>query len=289
MSVKLYGGLRLIDPKTDIFELTPKIAAAVRPVFEEASRKLVADEIFRFVDGHDAPDSATPQRSILSDLEADWKKRQRDYGSHHTLNDPLRFSMVFGRSSEGNLLAYPYYREPDYDEAIRELGLFEDYHYQDQTEEPAEFTRKQWKARGKEWESLENFQGTFGDLPSWELGRTDEPFEVVYWSHGKEDFDPNLYTTADERLREILVQRLFRHASEELNFPQDQLIPLYGHARRVVGLYLNSKDRSSGLLSPEPLPVGAYTTYQDLPAPYTIDVTVFIELFRRLKADIDGD
>jgi len=289
MSVKLYNGLRLIDPQTDLLELTPKIAEAVRPVFEEAARKLVAEELLRFVDNHGAFDSENPRWPVLLDLDRQWKERQQSYGKHHTLNDPLRFSLVFGRSSAGNLLAYSYYSEPAYGEALESLGLFEDYHYQDQSEGPEEFTRKEWKARGKEWESLENAEGTFGDLPGWTLGRTDEPFDSVYWNSSEDEFDPNRYTTADGRLREILTSRLFPYASEELRISQDALIPLYSRTRSVVARYLRSDERSPKLLDPEPLPAGTGTTYGDLPEPYRIDVGVFLELFERLKRDIDGD
>lgn len=289
MSVKLYNGLRLIDPKTDLFELTPRIAEVVKPVFEEAARRLVAEELFRFVDNHGDFDAENPRWPILLDLDKQWKERQQSYGQHHTLNDPLRFSLVFGRSSAGNLLAYSYYSEPGYGAALDSLGVFEDYHYQDQSDGPAELTRKEWKARGQEWESLENAEGTFGDLPGWTLGRTDEPFDAVYWSRSGEEFDPNRYTTVDGRLSEILTNRLFRHASEELRITQDALIPLYSRTRSTVVRYLRSAERSSGLLAPEPLPVGTGTTYGDLPEPYRIDVNVFIDLFERLKRDIDGD
>lgn len=289
MSVKLYSGLRLIDPQTDLFELTPKIAEAVKPVFEEAARRLVAEELLRLVDNHGSFEAENPRRPVLLDLEEQWKKRQQDYGSHHTLNDPLRFSLVFGRSSAGNLLAYSYYSEPGYGPALDSLGLFEDYHYQDQSEGPAELSRKEWKARGKEWESLESAEGTFADLPGWTLSRTDDPFGSVYWSQREDEFDPNSYTTVDGRLREILTGRLFPYASEELHISQDALIPLYSRTRSVVARYLRGDGRSPKLLAPEPLPAGTGTTYGDLPEPYRVDTDVFLELFSRLKADIDGD
>lgn len=288
MSVKLYNGLRLIDPQTDLFELTPKIAEAVRPVFEEAARRLVAEELFRFVDNHGSFESENPSWPILLDLDRQWKERQQSYGPHHTLNDPLRFSLVFGRSSAGNLLAYSYYTEPSYGKVLESLGLFEDYRYQDQTEGPEGFTRKEWKARGREWESLANAEGTFGDLPTWSLGRTEEPFDTVFWGRSDEEFDPNSYTTADERLREILTSRLFSYASEELHITQDALIPLYSRTRSVVVSYLRSDVRSPKLLAPEPLPIGTHVTYRDLPEPYRIDTNVFLELFNRLKEEVRG-
>jgi len=289
MSVKLYNGLRVVDPQTDIFELTPKIAGAVRPVFEEAARKLVAEELLRLVDNSGELNPERMDRPILADLERDWSKRQQELGSHHYLNDPLRFSMVFGRSSKGNFLAYSYYTEPAYGEALRSLGIFEDYHYQDQTDEPDGFSRKEWKARGKEWDSLENSEGTFGDLPSWNLDRTQDPFSALYFGNRTDEFDPNSYTTPRARLKEIVTSRLFSYAREELRVSSAALIPLYSRTRSVVGRYLRDEENSSALSVPELLPLGIDTTYEDLPEPYRVDVVAFLALFERLKANIDGD
>lgn len=286
MSTKLYDGLKLKDPTADIFELTPLIAAAIRAAFGEAARSLVGGELIAYCDAPSSWPEDTSRGYPIFDVETAWKQQQNKLGSHHALNDPLRFSMVFGKSSAGNLLAYPYYREPIYREALEALGLFEDYHYQNQSDQPEEISEDDWAQRSAEWDSLIAPDGSFGDLPLWVLGRSMEPFSELFLGAASENFDANSYGTVDRRLTRILVAALIQKAVEELKPSKETLFRLASESSRTVRRFLETPAGDS-VARPAPLPRGTSFGYSDI-VPYEVSETVKEELLDALAKTLSG-
>lgn len=287
MSTKLYDGLKLIDPTVDLFKLSAWVSAAVRPVFRELSEALVAEELVGYID--------EPRRWVdefkrswpFMDAELNWQAQQQLLGASHTLNDPLRFSMVFGRSSAGNILCYPYCWEPAYRAALLELGIFEDYHYQNQSDRPDELTESQWESRAAEWDSLMNAEGTFGDLPLWQLPGSAEPFREVSLSARSESFDPNSWVSAQKRLKRRVVAALMDYAAGRMGeLDSAKLMATAFEANGLVSEYLAGP--GALLPEPEPVPRGSYFEYSELPAPYEVDgalvETLYGELLSRLSS-----
>jgi len=290
MSTKLYDGLKLVDSAPDLFELTPLLAEPIRAAFREAARELVAEELANHIDGLKSSSDETPKGIVYDGVEDRWTERQEKFGSHHALNDPLRFSIVFGRSHRGSVLAYPFYREDRYRVALEATGLFEDYHYQDQSDRPEEISAKKWKARGKEWDSLLNSAGSFGDLPLWELSDSKAPFSELRYSSYEGGFDANLYLDGRRRLRSVIADRLLDEAvaAEHRADPDSSastagLMGLISDARETVSRFFEDEESYSRLAPIEPIPSGTSFSYDELPGPYELDLAVLAELMESLR------
>lgn len=262
MSTKLYDGLKLKDPSTDIFELIPKVAEAIEAAFTQAAQDLVAEELISWIDTPGRWPEEGKRTYPLFDAERAWNRQQQDYGSHHALNDPLRFSIVFGRSSAGNLLAYPHYSEDRYRKALKKLRVFEDYHYQNSSDRPRNISQRAWQQRYEEWDSLLSKDGTLGNLPLWEFGRSDQPFTEVFM-RGSKSFDANRVTTADSRLKQILAAPLLQRVIEELSIPQDQIFRIIFEVQRTIARYLETPEGEAAA-RPAPVPRGTSFDYGDL-------------------------
>ena len=290
MSTKLYDGLKLVDSAPDIFEIVPLIAAPIREAFSEAARELVAKELAYHIDGLKSSSTETPKGIVYNEVEDRWTERQEKFGSHHALNDPLRFSIVFGRSRRGNILAYPFYREDRYRVVLEATGLFEDYHYQDQSDHPEEISAKKWKARGKEWDSLLNAAGTLGDLPTWELSDSTTPFSEVRYSSYGSDFDANLYLDGRSRLRSVISSQLLdgavaaeNRADPDSPATTEGIMGMLFDARETVSRFFEREESYSRLTPIAPLPTGISFGYDDLPAPYELDPAILAELMEDLR------
>lgn len=166
MSTKLYDGLRMNDDGADLLQAVPVIAAAVKAVFLEARKAVVAECFAAAVDG---PRGDGPSGLVFFDAQDAWTKRQAELGATHALNDPLRFSMVFGRAVTGRVLAYPYHRLAAYDEALASTGLLSPHPYWNNTDRPDDLTDDEWDARRREWDSI-MVDDCFSHLPMWQLG-----------------------------------------------------------------------------------------------------------------------
>lgn len=160
MSIKLYDGLRLVDPDADLTKVVPQVAQAIRPVFHQLRLQIVAQQFASVVDAG-RPEDPKDNDIAFFTAQKKWLKRQAAYGSRHTLNDPLRFSIVFGRAASGDLLAYPYLAREAYKDALMATGLFAEYGYWNNTDRPEGVTDKEWNAVRDNWHSLENPEGTF--------------------------------------------------------------------------------------------------------------------------------
>ncbi|WP_424863025.1 hypothetical protein [Streptomyces sp. MMS24-I29] len=199
MSTKLYNGLRLIDERASLVDVVGKIAAAIRPVYEDGARRIVAEEAVRVVDSAHLRAGHADEMLFLA-AEEIWTEQQASFGPHAALHDPLRFSIVLGRASSGNVLVYPYYRGNTYTKALERTGLFTDYHFQNQTDRPGDISAKEWERRAADWESLTDDKDTFGSMPMWQLANS---LRDVF-SLGQVHTDVNEIITPDARLLSIL-------------------------------------------------------------------------------------
>lgn len=277
MSTKLYSGLKFKDSSADLIESSLKISEAINSVFHEESRRLVAGELIRLVDSKGPRDEALPPIFIAEEI---WIKRQEKLGRHHTLNDPLRFSIVFGRALSGELLAYTYSGVNSYGDALEELGMFEDYHYQDSSDRPDEISKKDWNQRAKDWDSVMDSNGAFGHLPMWQLGNSNEPFKEVYM--GNASFDANDYSSQSKRFRSMLIDDVLAESLMQIAGAKDELFSTVGIVNRVVEKIL-AKDSNFKTALPKPIPTGISFEWEDVGPRFTVDKKLVEDLLSHVK------
>lgn len=286
MSTKLYSGLRVQDEFikgkdiSGFFSIIDKVSQVIRAAHKESARDLVGNEMVDFILEPSNIEPLNDSDYVFHEVEKAWNEEQAKLGSQHALNDPLRFNIVFGVSSKGNLLAY-YFCGNDrrYREALDSLGIFEDYHYQNQTEAPAEFTEEQWRERGEEWDSILNDEGTFGDLPGWSLEGTTRPFMEAYLSVDEiniNDYAPERRRYARAYLNE-LTKRVFELFPERRqNNPFRVIFDLQTIVREHSKM--GGFDSMPAL---DPFPLGTLFTVDKLPNPVKIDESLMTVLLER--------
>lgn len=245
MSTKLYEGLLLTEAKPDLFTLIPKLAKTVQKVYKRLSLKLVAEELGEALVDPAWRETRRPGATLIMEVETAWKKQQENYGSHHTFNDPLRFSIVFGRTKRGRVLAYPFYARPAYGKSLEKLGIFQEWGYWNNSDRPTEVAEEEWDERREEWDSLLDEEGSFGSLPFWKLD-SGEPFLEVYLS--SEELDINGKMSPEKRLQRLLQQEFLRKIHGDKETPNWGLIVESG---RYTKDYLKSP---AGLAIPRPQP-----------------------------------
>ena len=270
MSTKIYDGLKLKDPNADLFEIIPKIIApAIREEFHRLSLELVTNHLSYVMCSPKALAKMKKDTAIFFGAEEDWLERQKELGDHHFLNDPLRFSVVFGRSHRGNILSVPFYEKNKYFKALEGTGLFDKYGYWDNTDRPDEISKKVWNQRRDEWDSILSKNGTFGDLPSWELGETKNPwFSVLLSKTQSEDkaFKVNEIMTAKKRINNSL------RAEVTERLPNDKtpasVIRNYSLANELVKKFAETVEYKT-IPQPEPLPEDVMVNVGDI-TPYVV-------------------
>lgn len=217
MSTKLYDGLRLRDPQADLFQVVATVSKVIREAHEGESIEFVMRAVADFVIQPTKLDQCKDTDTLFFAAQDDWDRIQKEFGANHRFNDPLRFEIVFGRSAGGQILAYPYCDFAGYNKALDSTGLFEEYGYWNNSDQPDELSREQWVEREKEWDSIADAQDTFGSLPTWSLGSTSNPWTrfLVSSVERKKKFterDLNDYVSPERRrlaaLRDVLFSRL---------------------------------------------------------------------------------
>lgn len=211
MSTKLYDGL-IIDTD-DIFDFTKRLHALVKQTFQEVARELVIEEITRIFDGNEPIDMA-----LFYTAQEKWDERQGKLSRRSVFEDPLRFSLVMGKTPGGKILAYPYYGRNEYVEALLTMPEVSSYGYWNNTDQEEGITDEQWNERRQEWDSLiDPEDGTFAHLPLYELSDSRKPFEIFMY----EIFRGKKYSPMMERLidaqpsPEERLKRAFQYACVE--------------------------------------------------------------------------
>lgn len=279
MSTKLYNGLRLLDNEADLFEVIPKIADVIREELGKAAQVLVGKELARAVDSKKFRKNTKSEDILFFKVEDEWRKRQAAWGPHHSLNDPLRFSIVLGRSDRGNILANWYGETQGYEVALKGTGLFEDYGYWDNSDRPDGMTQKQWAQRGKEWDSLLDKDGAFGSLPLWELGSSSDPWRHMFLQSPANE-DLNIYRSREDRREDALTNAVL----EELTGSDkiENILVHYSKAKRIVKNFLES-DESRDIPLPDFLPEDFMVKIGELPTLYEVPS----DLVRRIIASAE--
>lgn len=171
MSTKIYDGLRI--DTDDIFDFTNRLHSLIKQTFQDLAQELVMEEITRVFDGKASMDVA-----VFYEAEEKWKERQGKLSRHSVFEDPLRFSLVMGKTPGGKILAYPYYGKNEYFEALLTMPDVSPYGYWNNTDHEEGITDEQWNERRQEWDSIiEPEEGTFAHLPMYELSGSRKPFE----------------------------------------------------------------------------------------------------------------
>ncbi len=261
MSTKLYDGLKLVDPRADVLSVVPQIARVIRPVFHRLRLPLVAEQFAQVVDSP-RPEGAKDTSMVFFTAQKKWLEHQHAYGPRHALNDPLRFSIVFGRAASGDLLAYPYTVKTAYTTALMETGLFTEYGYWNNSDKPEELTDKEWDSVRDAWASLESPEGTFGDLPMWQLSNSlEETFSTSLLMDDIETEELNAAVPRRSRLRSLMARSLtsdrLLQAKKDGRDPKDALTASTAYEDwNNAGIALKAVPENSPLL-PAPLPLKA--------------------------------
>lgn len=254
MSTKLYDGLRLIGEQ-DVFDTMKTITPLIEEEYQKLAKKLVANEITNLIDN---PPTTPPKYDmIFIEAQDKWEEDQKNYGDNHTLNDPLRFTIAFGKIGK-KILAYPYYTQQEYGDILKNTGLFEEYGYWNNYDKPKNISEKEWEERAKDWDNLLNEKGTLGNLLLWKLD-SKQPFLSVLLSEDKTLESIN----NTKRYENILHKEILKHLLEPLK--------LYSKEKReetITPQYIYSTIRKAQELAKKFLEETNHTIEQ-LPEPKT--------------------
>lgn len=283
MSTKLYDGLRLTEHASDLFEVTRLVSRRMREVFAELRLPIVAKEVARVVDDPAARSEDLPPRfgTVFARARKHWIDEQRAMDRMSTFQDPLRFTIVFGEVFDEHgrrRLAYPFYGDRSYYDALRELRIYDrpvfaDYEYQTSTDRPERIDEEAWARRGRDWDQVmtsgdDETDGSFAHLPMWQLPNTiDHVFDRGMWS--LDEHDLNEVVTVEERLRRLLRDQLASRMPRPEASPSDYsaVLALMHAVGNAVTEYLAS-DAGAELEHPAPLPSDLTTRISELPEPY---------------------
>lgn len=211
MSTKIYNGLRVVDPRENVFDVTSIIATRIRSKFHEECLRVVAEEMSRIIDNPDQHEGKDPEKRVFFDAEKNWNEFQDAVGDTSVFNDPLRFSIAFGEATDGHIIAcYFCDRSVDYRSVLMDTGLFEDYHYQNNADREDGISEQEWDKRREDWESILDESSSFGSLPMWEL-ESSSPHVFLYPLIFKPDVDLNLYHTPKQRLIPIIRKAVMEY------------------------------------------------------------------------------
>lgn len=256
MSTKIYEGLRLADPSTSLFDAVAVLSVAVTAHFNTQRRAVVAEEIVQVVDRGDRGDDRC---MVFDDARTRWLEQQNKLGHHHTLSDPLRFTIVFGQASSGRTLALPFYlHSAGYGDILAGTGLFHEYGYWNNTDRPSEASKKEWAARRDDWDSILNDDGTFAHLPLWQLDSMHNTFSYDVLFHTTTTVDE--FVTPRDRLKRTLAEALIQSRGP---IGKSDIFRVYSVDDRLARQHVDTLPDESPLI---PAPIGGFAVkYGDLP------------------------
>lgn len=292
MSIKLHNGLivnKALD--IDIFAITKLVRDAITPVFNKLAYAEACEILFRILDN---PKIVSTQEGfkdqiLLTAAEDYWNQLNPTKNRSRFDHDPYRFNIVFGKAGQ-SILAYPYLLKPAYLEALEEIEvggvkLFLEYSYENQTDHiPKGVTKKQYKKRLKDWESLENAEGTFGSLPHWTLPNSLDIFGTLWMS----DFDfAEINSLCDPRKRLIAIIQSFYYNSLFRGIPEEvrrvsELYKLIVNVSRITKEFLATRPIPERIL-PHALTADMLSTEVSKLPPYVVDEEFFAPLEKQLR------
>lgn len=199
----LPNGLRLKNPQLSIYAAITQLAPVMQVYAEKGRAHIVADEYLNLIDLRRPSKEVTakPREMIWSVLRRGYNERQMKLGINHPLHNPLRFSILFGETSQGTL-AYPYAGQPQMLTHLCQSlpDLFEDY----SSPHNADSLDKQQQERRLAWMELGTEEGTFLPLPVWSL----TALETYPFTKGPQNTTDtaNTLNPQSQRLQRALVQ-----------------------------------------------------------------------------------
>lgn len=274
MSTKLYDGLKFKNKEKDLFTTVPIIEKVIKEEFHKEIPTIIAEEISSIIDHKATREKFDPDETVFFLAEKAWNERQNKFGRHSTFNDPLRFSIVFGKSNKNNILVYPFYKHSGYMEALLKTELFEDYHYQNNSDRPAEISEKDWDDRRAEWDSIMSPEGSFSQLPMWSLGGSQDIFSTALL----EDYDYNEHFTQEKRLKRILINTVTQRIALD-GFDQSKIYGMINDVNKIVSSFMKT-DEAKLVELPPALPNEVFTTISELPPIYVPDEELVEKLIK---------
>lgn len=273
MSTKLYDGLKFKNKEEDLFTTVPIIEQAIKEEFYKEIPFVIAEEISNIID-NTTRENFDPDESIFFLAEKEWNNRQNKFGRHSTFHDPLRFSIVFGKSNKNNILVYPFYKHSGYMESLLKTELFEDYHYQNNSDHPTEISEKDWDDRRAEWDSIMSPEGSFSQLPMWSLGNSQNIFSTALL----EEYDYNKYFPQEKRLKRVLINTVTQRIALD-GFDKSKIYGMIHDVNKIVSNFMKT-DESKLIELPTALPHGIFTNISELPPIYVPDEELVEKLIK---------
>lgn len=202
---------------SDIFKwIKEHLHPMVSTSYEKNVYTLVFKEIFDHIEYHTASFSTT--KTVFASTAEAWRKRQKEYGVHHTLNDPLRFNLSFGSTNSEKILAIAFIGKDQYGKeyikGLESLPNVEEYSVNQFIEESDNAQRIEWETRQNDWLNLYDDKECFSHLLSYSAIFKD-PF--TYWKSYTEntqlnpfDYQPEPYELLKTHFVHTLSNRIIR-------------------------------------------------------------------------------
>lgn len=213
MPTTLLDGLKLKNNSTELYSIVETVSKAIQEQYQKEIKPLIAKEIFDIVDNQSKRREYYPTITVFKAAENNWKKEQQLLKGDNKLKNYLQFSIVFGKSNQNNILAYPIFKNYDYKKALLNTGLFDSYSYGRNLDKPDNVSNSEWLKRGEEWQSIMSKDHTLSNLPLWELQNSNEIFSKDLLNYT----DYNQYLTPEERLTNLLHEKVMKSLEKNVS------------------------------------------------------------------------
>lgn len=176
MSIKIYNGYKL--NKMSMSQLSHFIQTKLRPAMEEALIQKLEKTIDK-VASWDMPVQKRLQK--IYNETFDLKQKNSPYRGDTTYD--FKLDVTFFESDKHTLMMV-YTECFEYFDALKAMPEVEQYYYWNNTDKPDDISYEDWKARGKEWDSVlhsgipayDGFAVKIFDYTDWDLSKKSSDF-----------------------------------------------------------------------------------------------------------------
>src|SRR5699024_4651082 len=158
----------------------------------------LAQRVVRLIDQADFTGKPRPDTPIV-EAYFEFTDEQRKTSRNLTWHDPNRFSMSLGLDPEtGQVLAIPFHRSPEYQEALQGSGMFTEYGYWNNSDQPEGVTDVQWEERKQAWKRvIPGFSAPIEHMLSFDLRGESGSAGMLELAYQQEDSEPHPLVTAE--------------------------------------------------------------------------------------------
>lgn len=237
MSVKIYDGLKVKDNNADVFEIVKTVNETIEKIFKKTAKKTVYEKMVEIIDSPHSENTA--EKSSTDTIFLIAKENYTKESHSACFYNDHKFSISFGKTSTGKILALPITNNRKYIKALMKTGLFEKYGYWDNSDRPKKISKKDWHKRELEWEEI-SLNNNFFALLKYSL-KDDNPFNLIDWYSGKTKINElNKFYTPEDRAIRILRSQLSQ-AYFKKNNPIGDWLNKMSEIDEIVDNFANSE------------------------------------------------